>query len=117
MEFDYVGKRCYKCNFQDFLPFKCNSCSNYFCKNHKNDHECIEIKKKFKSVNCPMCFKKFIIEENEEENNYILKHFEENCSAFKEKCSFKNCNNHQYLIKCSKCNKKYCISHRHHNCY
>lgn len=117
MEFDHVGKRCCECNFQDFLPFYCNMCNKYYCKEHRKDHICIKKNsQKYKTINCPMCFKDFILEEDEDENNYILKHFENNCSAFKEKCSFTNCNNHQYLLKCSKCNKKYCIKHRHHSC-
>lgn len=116
MEFSDLGKRCHYCNRQDYLPFQCDSCNNYFCKEHWKCHNCNQKKKEYKNIKCPLCFKKFILEENEDENNYISKHFDNSCSYFKEKCSFKKCKECNYLTECKKCKKKYCISHRHHEC-
>ena len=116
MEFSDLGKSCHYCNRQDYLPFQCDSCNNYFCKEHWKCHNCNQKKKEYKNIKCPLCFKKFILEENEDENNYISKHFDNSCSYFKEKCSFKECKECNYLTECKKCKKKYCISHRHHEC-
>ena len=43
MEFTNIGKHCKTCNQYDFLPFKCDLCSNFFCLNHKTpeSHNCI----------------------------------------------------------------------------
>ncbi len=117
MDFINVGKRCYKCYKLDFLPFECNMCGYNYCQNHRRDHECIETSKiTYKNITCPFCFKKFILEENEDENVYINKHFNGTCSHFKEKCQKANCKEYKYLQYCSKCDKKFCLTHRHHDC-
>ena len=54
MEFSDLGKHCRFCNRQDFLPFKCNDCHNYFCKEHWKDHNCVTKKM------CPENFKRNI---------------------------------------------------------
>ena len=116
MEFADLGKHCHYCNFQDYLPFHCDKCKNYYCKEHWKSHNCQTPKQEFKSIKCPLCNKKFLLEEKEDENNYIENHFTKDCSYFKEKCSYHKCKEYKYLNSCSKCNKKYCISHRHHGC-
>ena len=116
MEFSDLGKHCKFCNRQDFLPFRCNECQNYFCKDHWKDHNCCVKKTIYKNIKCPLCFKKFIIEDNQNEDEYISKHMDNTCSYFKEKCCFKKCKEYNYLNECSKCNKKFCIIHRHHGC-
>ena len=116
MDFSDLGKHCYYCNRQDYLPFQCDCCNKYFCKEHWKEHNCKKKEIKYKDIKCPLCFKKFILEESEDENNYISKHFDVSCSYFKEKCCFKKCKEYNYLNECIKCKKKYCISHRHHEC-
>ncbi|GFR12790.1 hypothetical protein TNCT_602391, partial [Trichonephila clavata] len=36
MEFPHLGNHCYEksCNRLDFLPMKCDACSNLFCYEH-----------------------------------------------------------------------------------
>ena len=93
MEFSNLGKHCYSCSQQDFLPFSCEQCGNNFCKNHITQHSCqeqnnnvatekITIKKK-KVYKCKFCNKKL--------NKYLL-------------------------IKCKNCHFKFCTSHINHNC-
>jgi hypothetical protein len=45
MEFSSLGKHCSYdiCNQQDYLPFKCTGCSNFYCLDHKefDKHQCI----------------------------------------------------------------------------
>ena len=91
MDFSDLGKHCYYCNRQDYLPFQCDCCNKYFCKEHWKEHNCKKKVIKYKNIKCPLCFKKFILEESEDENNYISKHFDVSCSYFKEKCCFKKC--------------------------
>ena len=117
MEFTDLGKHCSLCNRQDYLPFNCEKCKKYFCKEHWDLHDCDKKTIKYKNIKCPLCYKKFILGENEDENIYISKHFDSSCSYFKEKCNFNKCKEYNYLIECNICKKKYCIKHRHHKCY
>ena len=47
MEFSNLGKHCNFCKQLDFLPFFCNNCSKYFCKDHRTEknHNCKNVKK------------------------------------------------------------------------
>ena len=87
MEFSNVGKHCYICKQQDFLPFFCNFCEQYYCLKHRN-HDCnipvenIPKKSKTKNLNrCQQCRKKVLVP-----------------------------------IICQTCQRKSCISHRFHDC-
>jgi hypothetical protein len=42
MEFDHLGKRCYMCHQQDFLPIECDLCNKFFCLEHSSidSHQC-----------------------------------------------------------------------------
>lgn len=42
MEFDNLGKKCYMCHQQDFLPIECDLCNKFFCLNHSSIdyHQC-----------------------------------------------------------------------------
>ena len=42
MEFSDLGKHCKLCKQQDFLPFMCDHCNEWFCKDHRTetDHQC-----------------------------------------------------------------------------
>lgn len=87
MEFSNVGKQCYLCNTQDFLPIQCPICNMWYCSAHSfyQAHGCKikqkdYIKKKEKLVKCAVCRKK-------------MKEYR--------------------LIKCKECNKKLCLDHRY----
>lgn len=54
MEFCDLGKHCKFCFRQDYLPFQCKYCREFYCLEHRmmDDHQCI--KKKYKKK-CPIC--------------------------------------------------------------
>lgn len=87
MEFSNLGKHCFICRQQDFLPFFCNFCEKYYCLEHRN-HDCnipsknIPKKSKPKNLNrCQQCRKKVLVP-----------------------------------IICQTCQRKSCIQHRFHDC-
>ena len=48
MEFSDLGKICYFCKRQDYLPIECDNCHKFFCSEHSSmdSHKCSDIKKK-----------------------------------------------------------------------
>ena len=102
MEFDTLGKHChYKgCNQKDYLPFQCDACHIYLCREHAkyDDHECKEAHKK----------------------NNVLKEPRKCEKLYKNKCDVKNCKRRELIpVTCTKCKKNYCFKHRHtqdHQC-
>jgi len=100
-----IGHHCEysSCKQLDFLPFKCEYCNNYFCKNHAfpNDHECLP-------------YYDFL-------NSYVIdgkipnKQFHKNCS--KPSCKISGISN---INTCLKCGNNYCLDHRFpelHHCF
>lgn len=94
MEFPTLGSQCgcKDCKQLDFLPFTCSFCSAIFCKEHFPAQ----------SHNCP--------------------NFKDNVSSGTEKtatfpCSDESCKNGTLVeMKCVKCEKNFCLSHRYHGC-
>ena len=110
MELD-IGKHCSlkECNMLDYCPFLCQSCSEYYCLNHRmpKQHYCndnpvtientkkkniknksIKVKKTKTTVKCDVCKKKI--------RNYVV-----------------------YPFQCTQCGINVCESHRipeYHNC-
>ena len=97
MEFSDLGSRCSlkECNQQDYLPFKCNLCNKFYCLKHKSydQHNCENydiVKKPKTKIN---------------KTHYFI------CQVCNRKELFE--------IKCSRCNKIFCLQHRHqenHDC-
>jgi len=50
MEFCDVGKHCKLCFRQDYLPFQCKYCREFYCLEHRmiRDHHCLQ----YKSLQC-----------------------------------------------------------------
>ena len=95
MEFIDLGKHCYKCSQQDFLPFLCKDCNHYYCLEHRF-HGCLgkTVKRK------------------KRKRKNIKKKIDNN-----KKCYNKDCNEGYFdTYKCKHCNKYYCLYHRHHGC-
>jgi predicted nucleic acid binding AN1-type Zn finger protein len=95
MEFYDIGKHCKECNKQDYLPFICNECNNYFCKEHiyKDQHNCIyPLQKNKKLVHKSVMFK----------------------------CTYPKCKKKEFMeLYCSNCKKNFCLTHRYievHKC-
>lgn len=87
-----IGQHCQVCNIRDYLPLKCTQgCNKFFCKNCFHNHKCTEQIKNNKT----------------NEINNIYK---------KELCCYNKCKtsvSSSMGIKCTKCNRKVCIPHRH----
>ncbi|XP_022160548.1 AN1-type zinc finger protein 1-like [Myzus persicae] len=95
MEFPDFGKQCANkdCKQLDFLPVKCNNCHALFCKDHSrfDNHQCVPI----------------------ECTNDLGPKLE--TTWFK--CTFDSCmSKNPCEMLCPKCDKHYCLAHRHHGC-
>lgn len=83
MEFDHLGKRCFLCNQQDFLPIECDLCNKFFCMEHSSidSHQCpnfqpnyvIREKKKKRKKEKQDIMKKYFSNNNNYENKIIIK--------------------------------------------
>lgn len=89
-----IGKPCYFCRKQDFLPFECKHCHFYFCIKHRapSAHKCMST-------------------ENCKEKSFT-------CTVIKYECEY--CCKKSYIeTLCPVCNLNFCVSHRHpeaHQC-
>jgi predicted nucleic acid binding AN1-type Zn finger protein len=132
-----VGTKCKAdhCGLYDFLPYKCQFCSESYCSDHFRPaaHQCV----KYTSTDrvappCPLCQTPISIKPNEDPNDAMEAHFSTSCSvmlgndaAAKAKngpprCSRNRCEKVLYTpITCDLCNKQFCATHRHpdaHKC-
>lgn len=93
MEFSDLGKSCAKCNYQDYLPFCCPGCKQWYCSDHR-------------SYDAHTC-------KNRPTDEH--KSSPETTTAVMHKCSFKNCREKSiFEFVCSDCQKNHCINHRLH---
>jgi len=76
MDFDNLGKRCFLCNQQDYLPIKCDLCNKFFCIKHSSidSHHCPEFYSKKKVVKTKVKKKKE--KKNKEKKNVIEKYLQ-----------------------------------------
>lgn len=91
-EFADLGKHCHLkgCNRQDYLPFKCKHCKEWFCKDHweVEHHNCI-----LKPA------KEIIVTKVKK--------------LYTNTCSHKRCKTRELVpVVCTNCNKNYCLKHR-----
>lgn len=94
MEFPDTGKQCSSkiCQRLDFLPFHCQHCNLVFCKEHfqPSAHECAQ-------------FKDNVAENLKKSVGYV--------------CSDDSCRESSPVeMLCVKCEKHFCLGHRHHGC-
>eukprot|EP01100_Stratorugosa_tubuloviscum_P003207 TRINITY_DN1764_c0_g1_i1.p1 TRINITY_DN1764_c0_g1~~TRINITY_DN1764_c0_g1_i1.p1 ORF type:complete len:184 (+),score=64.50 TRINITY_DN1764_c0_g1_i1:46-597(+) len=98
MELANIGKQCHFCSLNDYTPFECVNCNEWFCLSHRLSHQ----------HNCTF--------QNEDKLLVI-----DNKITNSKKCSVNNCtiSTESKLITCFTCNLTVCITHRepnHHNC-
>ncbi|CAH0551039.1 unnamed protein product [Brassicogethes aeneus] len=94
MELPQIGKQCHKpnCKQLDFLPLQCK-CLKLFCSEHFNDH-------------VRLCEKSRYL--NESELKKITEVY---------KCTHLNCKVTDVVpLICQKCNRHFCVKHRHIEC-
>ncbi|KAF8318979.1 hypothetical protein DL93DRAFT_2054101 [Clavulina sp. PMI_390] len=130
-----VGTKCKAdhCGLHDFLPYKCQFCSDSFCSDHFRPaaHHCDKFVASDRiAPPCPFCQTPISMKPNEDPNDAMETHFTTTCAvmvgkdvAAKSKtprCSRNNCTKVLYTpITCESCSKQFCASHRHptsHKC-
>lgn len=135
MEFPDLGKNCNLkgCNQLDFLPIKCDACSNTYCSSHYQycNHTCEKANGRDNQVPvCPLCSKPVPLRRGQLPDITVSNHIDQYCSRndkLKEHqrernkpksnlaaCSFESCRQKDVIyLECSDCNLKFCIKHRH----
>lgn len=134
MELPHIGKYCHEktCHRLDFLPMKCDACSNIFCSEHfqYEKHSCENPYPNNVQVPvCPLCNKPVPSKRGEQPDIAVSEHIDRDCQAdpavskrklYTNKCSVKGCKIKDVVkITCDKCVKIYCLTHRHpddHKC-
>ncbi|GFT10851.1 AN1-type zinc finger protein 2B [Nephila pilipes] len=134
MEFPDLGNHCYEisCNRLDFLPMKCDACSNLFCYEHfsYNKHSCNNAHGRDVQVPvCPLCNNPVPSRRGEQPDIAVGEHIDRDCQAdpavakrkiYTNKCGLKGCRQKEVIrITCDICRKSYCLKHRHpadHKC-
>lgn len=140
MEFTGLGKHCDEpiCKQLDFLPFSCEECKGTFCVEHKDpkNHSCnVDLSVKGKMPQCPICKQYLRVNMTTESSDAVVnEHIIQKCKTHlllkrtvseeerkkqRRKCNVcKNPNNYSN-VRCTKCQKMHCLSHRapeNHKC-
>lgn len=134
MEFPDLGQNCNEktCKQLDFLPMKCDACSQIFCRDHihYNTHSCPESYKKDNQVPvCPLCNNPVPVKKGEMPDVVVGQHIDRDCESdparnrrkiYTNRCSFKGCKQKELIkVLCENCHQNYCLKHRHetdHDC-
>lgn len=134
MELPNLGESCHEtsCKQLDFLPMKCDSCGNIFCRDHihYNTHSCPDAYKKDNQVPvCPLCNNPITVMKGEVPDVVVGRHIDNDCQSdlakkrrkiYTNRCSFKGCKQKELIpVNCDKCQKNFCLKHRHeldHEC-
>ncbi|KAF8558250.1 hypothetical protein OG21DRAFT_1433429 [Imleria badia] len=124
-----VGQQCSEasCLLVEFLPFKCQHCSQSFCGEHflVAAHRCPqydESKHNRVAPSCPLCNTPVAIPPGEDPNIRMERHISTECSVMTGKsgrtrsqplCARSKCGKVLYApIACNACKKQYCPQHR-----
>ncbi|KAI4519858.1 hypothetical protein K523DRAFT_418980 [Schizophyllum commune Tattone D] len=123
-----IGKQCHldTCHLVDFLPFKCQHCSEAFCQEHflPAAHTCPkydETKHNRVAPSCPMCNVPVAIKPGQDPNERMEQHFTRECSVMTGRapkksgpvCEKARCGKALVSpIRCDKCRKQFCAAHR-----
>jgi len=127
MELPHIGKHCTECNLLDMLPITCKACNKVFCKDHfeYSKHNCKKVDQLDKRVPvCPLCNKPVPILPGQTADEVVSRHISKGCNTKSTKtafrCSLGGCKRKEWVeVKCEKCQKNFCLLHRHtqdHNC-
>jgi len=134
MELPGLGKQCAEasCNQLDFLPLRCDSCENVFCKDHLtyNLHSCPNAYKKDVQVPvCPLCGIPVPVPRGQAPDILVGQHIDSDCKSdpakqrrkiFTNRCNKSGCKRKEIVpVKCAVCLLNFCLKHRHcqdHEC-
>lgn len=119
MEFSDLGKHCRVCNTKDFLPFKCDFCNYFFCKEHRTEHACTSANPLSQS-NTQTQTQTHIPAPDRTRSNPTHPIPKKRKRLPRFKCDHENCRaKEKFAIKCFKCGLNFCLKHRYqdaHNC-
>ncbi|KIM89220.1 hypothetical protein PILCRDRAFT_84955 [Piloderma croceum F 1598] len=123
-----IGQQCSdpSCLLVDFLPFKCQHCTQSFCGDHfkVEAHKCPkydESKHNRVAPSCPLCNNPVAIPLNQDPNIRMEQHINTECSVMTGKrqtksgpvCARAKCGKVLFApINCKNCNQQFCPSHR-----
>uniref|UniRef100_A0A8D0E4J8 AN1-type domain-containing protein n=1 Tax=Salvator merianae TaxID=96440 RepID=A0A8D0E4J8_SALMN len=128
MEFPDLGRHCSveSCKRLDFLPVKCDACTELFCKDHftYSRHQCPSAYKKDVQVPlCPLCNTPVPVRKGETPDAVVGAHIDSNCKRdptqpkqkiFTNKCFKPGCKKREMMpLICSQCHGNFCLKHRH----
>jgi len=131
MELPHLGKHCSEktCRLLDFLPMKCDACSQIFCKDHLHydDHNCSSsYKKNIQVPVCPLCNQPIPVARDQVPDIAVSAHIENNCQirskekVFSNRCNKTKCKKKELVpLICDTCKLNFCLTHRHpadHDC-
>ncbi|KAF9241110.1 hypothetical protein BU15DRAFT_87346 [Melanogaster broomeanus] len=127
-----IGHQCSEssCLLVDFLPLKCQHCSQSFCGEHYlvTAHACPKYDERIHNrvaPSCPLCNSPVAIPQGEDPNIRMEKHISTECSVMTGRssrsrtqpvCARGKCGKVLYApISCNSCRKQYCPQHRFPN--
>lgn len=131
MELPHLGKHCSEksCRQLDFLPMKCDACTEIFCKDHLqyDDHSCrSSYKKNIQVPVCPLCNQPIPVSRGSVPDLVVSDHIENNCQVrakdkvFSNRCNKTKCKKKELVpCICHTCKLNFCLTHRHpadHDC-
>mmetsp|Transcript_14086 Transcript_14086/g.30539 ORF Transcript_14086/g.30539 Transcript_14086/m.30539 type:complete len:349 (+) Transcript_14086:170-1216(+) len=129
-----IGQHCAvaECRQNDFLPFRCDCCSNVYCLEHRTyaAHSCSKSgTRQTEVIVCPLCAKGIRVAAGQDVNQAFERHTATDCDPTnyakvhkKPRCPVGNCREKLTTINtyhCKSCNQKVCLKHRHeddHGC-
>jgi len=126
LEFPTLGKHCEAkgCRELDFLPFQCAHCDLIFCLEHRSQtsHSCPVAPLNVFAVECPVCGKE--IDSKDDANAQMDHHLTYGClgkgKPSPNMCEVPRCRKIEPVpFHCKKCNRQFCVAHRHaehHSC-
>lgn len=121
----HVGKPCFVCGLNDFLPFTCDACSEVFCLDHRSyqSHNCKlglspsnPKNNQVQVITCPKCKRGIRVDVGESFFEIVQRHLNDKAACKPiEKCPAPGCKEKLTLtnrLKCDKCGIETCLKHR-----
>lgn len=126
-----MGEHCSEqsCKQLDYLPMKCDACSQLFCNSHLlyDDHNCSsKYKKDIQVPVCPLCSAPVPYDRGTLPDLAVSAHIDQDCKqkkkdkVYSNRCNKPKCKKKELIkIVCDTCKLTFCLTHRHpddHSC-
>jgi len=122
-----MGEHCTEqsCKQLDYLPMKCDACSQVFCNLHLlyDDHTCSsKYKKDIQVPVCPLCSAPVPYDRGTLPDLAVSAHIDQDCKqkakekVYSNRCNKAKCKKKELIkIVCDACKLTFCLTHRHPN--